>query len=79
APLFADELSKVKAEVLVYSFYYAPVVNGDELGVVNFYVDDRLVESVPLVAKKQIKADICDEKSTVGKLFEKLKNLVVRQ
>lgn len=79
APLFADELSKVRAEVLVYSFYYAPVVNGDELGVVNFYVDDRLVESVPLVAKKQIKADTCDEKSTVGKLFEKLKNLVVRQ
>lgn len=79
APLFADELSKVRAEVLVYSFYYAPVVNGDELGVVNFYVDDRLVESVPLVAKKQIKADTCDEKSTVRKLFEKLKNLVVRQ
>ena len=79
APLFADELSKVRTEVLVYSFYYAPVVNGDELGIVNFYVDDRLVESVPLVAKKQIKADTCDEKSTVGKLFEKFKNLVVRQ
>jgi len=79
APLFSDELSKVKTQVILYSFYYAPVVNGDTLGRVDFYVDDRLIESVPLVATKEINYQKSDEKSTVSKILDKLKNLVVRQ
>lgn len=78
APLFSNQLSKVKTEVLVYSFYYAPVIANDVMGIVNFYVDDKLIESIPLVADFSV--DNCvSEKSTVEKIFLKLKNLVVRQ
>ena len=75
AALFEDELSRVKTEVLLNRFYYAPVIMGEQLGRVDFYVDNRLVRSVPLVATSDVKQYDSGEKSTVLKLFEKLRNL----
>lgn len=78
ASLFEDELARVKTEVLLQSFYYAPVVDGEQLGCVNFYVDGRLVQTVPLIASTEVERYENTEKSTVSELLEKLKKLVVR-
>lgn len=76
APLFSDELSRVRTEVILYSFYYAPVVSGEQLGTVNFYVDGRLVESTPLAATRAVEIKKTGEKSTVSKMLEKIKGFL---
>lgn len=78
ASLFSDELSKVKTEVILNSFYYAPIIDGETLGKVNFYVDGRLVQSVDLIATSEVSAYKNDEKSIVKKALEKLKEYLKR-
>lgn len=79
AVLFSDELARVKAEVLLNRFYYAPVTKGEKLGVVNFYVDDRLVESVNLVCISEQKAVKPKEKSTLKRIVNNLKEKFISQ
>lgn len=76
AALFSDELSRVRTEVILYSFYYAPVLSGEKLGCVNFYVDGRLVESVDLIAVREVEIKTAEAESTMGKLIDKLKNII---
>lgn len=78
APLFSDELAKVKTEVLLNSFYYAPVIEGETVGSVNFYVDGRLVQSVDLVATSEVTTYKSCENSKTYKALKKLKSLFGR-
>lgn len=74
ASLFQDELGKVKTEVIMPAFHYAPVISGEELGTVNFYLDGRLIESVPLVASRDVPVKETEEQSTVKRFINKIKN-----
>lgn len=74
ASLFFDELAKVKTEVLLDGFYYAPIIDGEILGKVNFYVDGQLVQTVDLVATSEVAVYQTDENSVVKKALKKIKD-----
>lgn len=51
-----NQASKITAKAFVPSFVYAPVKSGDNIGKLVYYFDGKEIETVPLVAKIDIKA-----------------------
>ncbi|MFT3951070.1 MAG: D-alanyl-D-alanine carboxypeptidase family protein [Oscillospiraceae bacterium] len=56
ASLFDGEADLVKQQVILPKFVYAPVVDGEALGSVDYYVNDMRICSVPIVAQGEIPA-----------------------
>ncbi|MEG0895202.1 MAG: D-alanyl-D-alanine carboxypeptidase family protein, partial [Oscillospiraceae bacterium] len=49
-----NNISNLKKEVLLQKFYYAPLKAGQQVGTINFYLEDKKVASCPLVVKKGV-------------------------
>jgi len=68
-------LSKVKREILIKPFEYAPIKSGEILGTVRYYLGDRLLEEQPLCAAADVEIMEYEIKEKEREtLFEKLKN-----
>lgn len=76
--LFNNEIDNVKTEVIIPSFHYAPIIKNEKLGTVNYYIDNNLVKSVPLVASGDVGVIEYEEQSTVKRYIRKIKNFLAR-
>lgn len=71
ASLIADDLNKVTSKVVLKKFIYAPVHNGDIVGEIKYYLDNKEIESVPLVLKESAEANLITINPS---FFDKIKN-----
>lgn len=55
APLEQAELSKLTAEIYLDRFYYAPIIEGDIIGEIKYYLDGNEVASSALVAGEKVR------------------------
>ena len=76
--LFNNEIDNIKTEVIIPSFHYAPIIKNEKLGTVNYYIDNNLVKSVPLVASGDVGLIVYEEQSTVKRYIQKIKNFLAR-
>ncbi len=52
-------------EIIIDNFMYAPVVKGQSVGKINFYTNNQLIFSTPLVAQENCGAVICEYKPSL--------------
>ena len=67
------DLSKVTTKVITPPFIYAPVANGEEVGSLEYYWEDKLIDTVPLYALEDATQKVTEKKENT---FEKLKDKV---
>ena len=51
--LLLSEKEEIEKEIIVYKDAHLPIEKGQVLGVCNYYLDDMLLESIPLVAQEK--------------------------
>lgn len=62
-----DEEDKITQVVVLNQVNYAPIINGEQLGYVNYYIDNRLIGQTEIISDESV----C-EKETELSFFEKL-------
>ena len=67
-------LSKVRREILIKHFEYAPIKEGDILGTVRYYLGDKLIEEVPLCAAADIELN-----PAIGKIIKEEKKSIFEE
>lgn len=78
ASLFDGELERIVAKTTVAPFYYAPIICGEKLGRVDFYLDGELIRSADLLAQQDISVKQRDDSSVVMKYIRKIRDLISR-
>lgn len=73
ATMYKPEKNGVRQCVIMPMFTYAPVICGEKLGEIRYYLDDELITSVDIVATQQVDAVVPDKKVS---LFSRLKNVI---
>ncbi len=76
ASLFEGDIETVTRKIIVNSFYYAPVIEEEVLGRVEYYLDGKLIESVNIIAEKEVPAVRYEQQSTVKRMIERIKNFL---
>lgn len=69
-----NDEGNITVKVIAEPFVYAPVIAGEQTGILEYYYDERLIDSVPLYASES--ADIYSAKGSGNKsggLFSKIK------
>lgn len=71
-----SQMPEYRCEVIKPSFVYAPVVKGNIIGRMNFYIDDKIIETVDLLAdgnSNYVEVEV--KKSVINKITDYLKQL----
>ena len=71
AALVTEDFSKVTSKVILQKFIYAPVKIGENVGEVQYFIDGKLFETIPIVTSEDEEANIDMPNST---LFETIKH-----
>lgn len=62
-----DDEDKITQRVVLNQINYAPIINGEQLGYVNYYIDNRLIGHTEIVSDESV----CKEETELS-FFEKL-------
>ncbi len=67
--LFDGEREKITSNIYLPKFVYAPVCQGDIIGRIDYYLDDRLIGCAPIVASQDSAGEPASEKSLLDKMI----------
>ncbi len=62
---YNDEKKELQKRIYIPQFVYAPVKKGDVVGRVDYYMDEKFVQSIPIIASESINQKIIKPKKTI--------------
>lgn len=68
--------NRIKTELFLPPFVYAPVNAGDTIGELKYYYDERYIDSLPIKAMKTVEYDSGIEKKKKKTIIEKIKDFL---
>lgn len=68
--------NRIKTELILSPFVYAPINADDEVGELKFYYDNRYIESIPVKAMKTVEYRDNTDKDTKKSFIDKLKDFL---
>lgn len=72
--MIGDESNKITTKAILPPFSYAPVTIGDEIGKLEFYYEDRYIDSIPLYMLESAELfELKQEESKLDKFLGKIK------